>query len=256
MDPDFEIILKRFFKLALPAAALWAWWKRFSGLPLRVGASDAALAGAGFLACIAAESIGPVRFGFPNVIRRIPASLAYRCIALTFDDSPHPETTPRILDALRDANARATFFVLLENVVKWPELALRIAAEGHTIATGGIDTQSMARCRSGQIQHALKMMRREAGPSLPEIRLFRPTDGRVSRSIRHAADLMGMTIVTWSVDSGDSKRARPDEIASRIVKSIRHGAIVRLVDGSDSTVSVLPTILKRLHGRGYHLIRL
>src|SRR4051812_19742199 len=55
-------------------------------------------------------------------------------VALTFDDGPHPSGTPAVLEALSAAGARATFFLVAEQVRRWPRLAARIAAEGHAVA--------------------------------------------------------------------------------------------------------------------------
>ena len=56
-----------------------------------------------------------------------------KSIALTFDDGPHPENTPRILDILKDKGVKATFFVIGKNAEKYPDLLRRIDAEGHIV---------------------------------------------------------------------------------------------------------------------------
>jgi peptidoglycan-N-acetylglucosamine deacetylase len=58
-------------------------------------------------------------------------------VALTFDDGPHPEGTPAVLEVLAAAGARATFFLIGEQVERRPELAARIVAEGHLVALHG-----------------------------------------------------------------------------------------------------------------------
>src|SRR4051794_41623688 len=62
-----------------------------------------------------------------------------RVLALTFDDGPSAEWTPPVLDALRDKNARATFFVLGRHAEAHPELVRRISDEGHELASHGYD---------------------------------------------------------------------------------------------------------------------
>ncbi|HEY6526156.1 MAG TPA: polysaccharide deacetylase family protein, partial [Solirubrobacteraceae bacterium] len=68
----------------------------------------------------------------------LPRTLAGAAgVALTFDDGPHPEGTPAVLEALAAAGARATFFVIGEQVQRRPELVRRILTEGHVVALHG-----------------------------------------------------------------------------------------------------------------------
>ncbi|MFM7375971.1 MAG: polysaccharide deacetylase family protein, partial [Chthoniobacterales bacterium] len=70
---------------------------------------------------------------------RVPAqynsvNMSRPIVALTFDDGPHPELTPKLLDILRQNGVRATFYVIGRNVETYPDIARRIVAEGHEIA--------------------------------------------------------------------------------------------------------------------------
>ena len=69
-----------------------------------------------------------------SCVRRTPKP---GTVALTFDDGPHPEYTPRLLDALRAAGARATFFVIAEHALQYPEIVERMLAEGHEVQVHG-----------------------------------------------------------------------------------------------------------------------
>ena len=74
---------------------------------------------------------------FGRALGSLPATQGERLVALTFDDGPNPEATPRILDALAEADVSATFFLLGRHVDRWPGIARRIATDGHTIANHG-----------------------------------------------------------------------------------------------------------------------
>src|SRR4051812_44800816 len=92
-----------------------------------------AAAGAGVLSAgaVLAYSVFVPRCQFwAPVIRSIPQR---DCVTLTFDDGPHPEFTPRILDILKEHSARATFFVIGRFAKQFPEILRRMHAEGHTI---------------------------------------------------------------------------------------------------------------------------
>src|SRR5581483_3726501 len=74
-------------------------------------------------------------FLFGRPITRVPAP--GKRVALTFDDGPNPDTTPLILDALRDRGVKATFFILGRHAEQWPDIARRVADEGHAIGNHG-----------------------------------------------------------------------------------------------------------------------
>ncbi|WP_323379919.1 polysaccharide deacetylase family protein, partial [Streptomyces alkaliphilus] len=85
----------------------------------------------------------------------LPANGARR-IALTFDDGPHPDWTPRILEILRRHGAPATFFVIGENVRAHPDLLRRVAADGHLIANHSWShprLDHLTRARAGSYTH-------------------------------------------------------------------------------------------------------
>jgi peptidoglycan/xylan/chitin deacetylase (PgdA/CDA1 family) len=80
-----------------------------------------------------------------------------RVVALTFDDGPDPDQTPEVLDALAEAGARATFFVLVDRAAEHPDLLRRIAAEGHEI---GLHGEDHTRLTTLPIREALRRIRR------------------------------------------------------------------------------------------------
>src|SRR5215471_1154983 len=88
-----------------------------------------------------------------GVPRRLPPGA--RGVALTFDDGPHPEGTPALLDLLAEADALATFFLVGEQVERWPEIAGRIASEGHAIALHAYRHRNQLRVPPGALERDL-----------------------------------------------------------------------------------------------------
>src|SRR5207237_2725898 len=76
-------------------------------------------------------------------------------VALTFDDGPHPQGTPAALELLVDAGATATFFLVGEQVERWPAVAAEIAAAGHEIALHGYRHRLMLRRRTAAVERDL-----------------------------------------------------------------------------------------------------
>ena len=71
----------------------------------------------------------PTSVGNKDSYSRVATGLPF--IALTFDDGPHPQHTPRLLDILKQRNVKATFYVVATNASRYPEIMRRIVAEGH-----------------------------------------------------------------------------------------------------------------------------
>lgn len=125
-------------------------------------------------------------------------------IFITFDDGPHPDYTPRLLDVLAETGAQATFFVVGAEAEKYPDIVRRMAAEGHSV---GDHTWSHTDIRKLAKSNFLDELRRSSD-LLSELtgqpkRLFRPPHGKLGVSqfltlLRH-----GYTIALWNVDSRD-----------------------------------------------------
>ncbi|MFN3652670.1 MAG: polysaccharide deacetylase family protein [Armatimonadota bacterium] len=176
--------------------------------------------------------------------------------ALTFDDGPDPEQTPRILDLLGEWGAHATFFVLGEAASKHPRLVCRITAEGHAI---GNHTYSHAVCRgisAAELRTELAAtdaaIREACGV---EPRLFRPPFGAVGLRSLCALARDGRRVALWSQDSRDYRGAGPEEIAA-VGAALRPRDILLLHDRFPATVEALPRILRSLRERGVPLVTL
>src|SRR5436309_5070171 len=148
-----------------------------------------------------------------NVSRRLPPGT--RGVALTFDDGPHPEGTPALLDLLRDAQAQVTFFLIGEQVERWPEIAERIAREGHAIALHGYGHRNLLRVPPQALARDLDRGARaieEATGAAPA--LYRPPYGIFSPAGMATAKRRGYENLLWSRWGHDWRRfTTPDRIA-------------------------------------------
>jgi peptidoglycan/xylan/chitin deacetylase (PgdA/CDA1 family) len=148
---------------------------------------------------------------------------------LTIDDGPDPASTPELLDLLARHRARATFFVVGEQVAKHPDLARRIAAEGHTI---GNHTQSHPSasfwCASpartaGEIDGCVAAL---LLANAPFERYFRPPVGVRNPFLDPQLCVRGMDLVLWSARGREGAGGSADAALSRIASGIRPGAIL------------------------------
>jgi peptidoglycan/xylan/chitin deacetylase (PgdA/CDA1 family) len=178
-------------------------------------------------------------------------------VALTFDDGPSPDT-PAVLDALREHDLKATFFMIGRAVERHPRIARRVAAEGHEIGNhsyshpiylfrGAPETRR-------QLERAQAVIERATGV---RPRLARPPCGVRTRAYFRAAQRLGLRTVQWDTAGFDWKLTSAREIADRVLKDVRAGSIILLHDGDSArkedrrrTVAALPHVVEGLRERG------
>lgn len=164
--------------------------------------------------------------------RRLPAGTAD--LALTFDDGPHPEVTPRVLDLLAAHNMRATFFVVGKSVRRHPDLVRRMLAEGHAIGLHS-DTHDYAyalRSR-GWVRRDLQRCIGAIGDATgTATNMFRPPMGLRNPMIAAAARDLGLATILWSAGGLDRGRGRGPRVAARLARRATPGAILMLHDGT------------------------
>jgi peptidoglycan/xylan/chitin deacetylase (PgdA/CDA1 family) len=180
--------------------------------------------------------------------------------ALTFDDGPHPEGTPAVLELLAQAHARATFFLAGEQVEQRPALAAEIVAAGHEVALHCHRHRSLLRLAPWQVrddlQHAAAVIGEATGR---EPRFYRPPYGVLNSAALAIARQAGWETVLWRREGHDwEARATADSIARRLTRKVRAGDVLLLHDADfysapDSwrnTVAALPLVLEELERRG------
>lgn len=164
-------------------------------------------------------------------------------VALTFDDGPHPETTPAILELLQQYDIKATFFLIGEKCEQYPELVRRIVAEGHQIAnhsaTHGYSISfSSRRAWRDEIESCQRQIGAIVGSSP---RLFRPPYGVTTPNLSKALADTGLTPVGWSVHTHDWTSS-VNGVLKRL-DTVDHGDIVLLHDSCPNTVEALTSWL-------------
>lgn len=199
---------------------------------------------------------------FGQVDTRAPTTR--RAVALTFDDGPDPDVTPRVLDALDALDVRATFFVIGERAQRHPELMRRIVAEGHLVANHSWEHAALPFCASSTIRADLERTQ-DAIELACGVRpaWFRPPYGLRDPRVLSAARELGMRTSLWSVSPRDWQDPGVDAVVERTLSVIEPGDIVLLHDGSagragghPDTAQALPRLVQGLRERGYEAIRL
>lgn len=168
-----------------------------------------------------------------------------KAIALTFDDGPDPDSTPRILDTLRENDLQATFFVIGHKAVNHPDLLRRIVEEGHTIANHSYSHSYFIALFSGQklrtdIQRCNEAIRDITG-RVPVF--FRPPFGVTNP--RYAAVLkdLQMQSIGWSLRSMDTRAKNKYQLINTIISKLKPKDIVLLHDHLSLTADTLPDMI-------------
>ena len=149
-------------------------------------------------------------------------------VSLTFDDGPDPRGTPAVLDALAQAGAHATFFVLGSRVTRHPELLARILAEGHAVGVHGYEHLRHPRHDRATVEADLNAALQAIGGA-PE--LWRVPWGDLAPWTAELAAAHGLTPAGWSVDTHDWRGDDAEAMLAAAEPELRPGAIVLAHDG-------------------------
>lgn len=176
-------------------------------------------------------------------------------VHLTFDDGPHPEHTPRVLDALAAAGATATFFVVGRDAEKHPDLVRRITDEGHTLGHHSYSHSSpprtSARTLLEEVRRTVEILRDIVGYAP---RLFRPPRGQLSSEKLVRLWLARQKVILWNIDPRDFACASPADLAAAMnAGQLVAGDIVLLHDDTPLVPPILADLKQGLARRGLDL---
>lgn len=187
-------------------------------------------------------------------------------VAITFDDGPHPEGTPAVLEALDRAGARATFFLVGEQVERHPVLAAELAAAGHGIAVHGYRHRNQLRLTPGMVAADVERGRQAIATATGATpALYRPAYGIFSAGGLRAVRRLGLEPLLWSRWGRDwAGAATAESIAAGVTGQVEPGDVLLLHDADHysvpgswrRTAAALPRVLDELARRGLHTVAL
>jgi peptidoglycan-N-acetylglucosamine deacetylase len=175
-------------------------------------------------------------------------------VALTFDDGPHPTWTPQVLNILDLFQIKATFFVIGENVDRYPGLTAEILRRGHSVQNHTYTHPDLVTLSNDQVDLELRRNHIELrAAGVPKPNCLRPPYGSYDQRIDLLAGARGLELVLWDVDTRDWSRPGVPAIVDRATQA-GSGDIVLMHDGGgdrSQTVEALPEIILELDERGY-----
>lgn len=179
-----------------------------------------------------------------------------KVIAITFDDGPHPQNTPRLLDMLKDRGVKATFFVV-GNMVRYnPQLLRRMVAEGHEIGNHTVTHGTLSRMNDSGLRKELTEAHQQilAATGVPP-RCMRPPGGAIKADQKQLMlREFGYPTILWSCDPKDWQRPGVDVVTQRLIDGAYPGGILLVHDLHKPTVDAMPRTLDHLLGQGYTFV--
>jgi peptidoglycan/xylan/chitin deacetylase (PgdA/CDA1 family) len=177
-------------------------------------------------------------------------------IAMTFDDGPHPQNTPRLLDILRARNVKATFYVIGRSVDLYPQIVRRTVAEGHEMGNHSYTHRLLSKLGDSELRQEMVRCHEAVGRAAGvRMRTMRPPYGGLlqrQRELVHAE--FGYPTILWAVDPLDWKRPGPSVVTSRILSGTNAGSIVLAHDLHAQTVDAMPATIDGLLRRGFKFV--
>lgn len=186
-------------------------------------------------------------------------------VALTFDDGPSPVWTSKILDELKKSGVKATFFMVGHHVQKYPDVARRVAEEGHTIGNHGYAHSVLLYYTPPEIEEEIKytehVIRETTGRTT---KIFRPPKAWLSKSIKEKIKSMGYDVVLWSLNSKDWVSFNHRDIVRYLAKRVKNGDILLFHDSGNvftteggnrnQTVKSISLLARTLQEKGFEFV--
>jgi peptidoglycan/xylan/chitin deacetylase (PgdA/CDA1 family) len=184
------------------------------------------------------------------------AETTEKIIALTFDDGPNPEFTPKVLKVLKEHSAPATFFVIGKNIPGNEDVLHQINSGGHIIGNHTFSHSFFIDFKSSkgfikEIQQTEKIVKDITGKKM---NFFRPPYGVTTPHLAKAVKELNYYTIGWDVRSLDTTNDSPEKIMKRIRKQIKPGSIILFHDTSDKTVEILKQTLNFAKENGFKIV--
>lgn len=206
-------------------------------------------------AALAAKPVRTPGATDPSAIREWPTGR--KQVALTFDDGPHPEWTPKFMDLLRSKNVKATFFVIGPNMEKHPEIGKLLADYGfeignHTMTHPQFRSKSVEAVRE-ELGNTNEIIKSVSG--VKDVTIMRPPFGQYPKNVQEVTKELGLRIVTWNIDTDDWRATtNEDRMTSLVMEGLKDGAIILMHDRSEKAYNTTARIIDDIRAKGYEFV--
>lgn len=189
----------------------------------------------------------------PDVLKKILGGCLWEgtpdsnTIALTFDDGPDPDVTPAVLDVLDELDGSGTFFMLGDNVRKYPHVARSVFERGHIIGNHSMSHRKMLLMKREEVEFEIDEAQKAISDATGiEPVWFRPPYGIFDFTCADVARKRGLSMVLWTVLSGDYSGSSSEQIFKIVKPFIRPGAIQVFHDTMNGGGTKLNDIIEKI----------
>ncbi|PKP51572.1 MAG: polysaccharide deacetylase family protein [Bacteroidetes bacterium HGW-Bacteroidetes-1] len=193
-----------------------------------------------------------LRIFYPSLLWQMPTG--NKRLYLTFDDGPHPEITPSVLDLLDQFDAKATFFCVGENVLKYPETYQMVIEKGHL--TGNHAYNHLNGWKTPLLKYYENVNHCR---DYVDSKWFRPPYGRITpaqiQTLKKEYSIVMWTILSYDFD----KDTNPEQCTDYVLESLSDGAIIVFHDSEKAARNMLPAlknVLEVCSNMGYRFMRI
>ena len=173
-------------------------------------------------------------------------------VALTFDDGPHADFTPMLLDGLKERGVKVTFFLMGENIEGKEEIVRRMEEEGHLIGSHSYKHQQMTKLQEGTVLDSIEKNSRLIASITGKYPLYlRPPYGDWNETLENDVN---MTTVFWTVDSLDWKYQNAAKTVRKVLKDTEDGDIILMHDIFRTSVEAALEVIDTLEKEGYTFV--
>lgn len=187
-----------------------------------------------------------------TILTPLPKEATGKLVALTFDDGPHKKVTKQILSLLEKYDAKATFFLVGNQVAGNESIVKDILAKGHEIGNHSWNHANLPKLSSNNIKAQINKTNTaifNATGQYPTV--FRPPYGEVNEAV---AELSTVPIVMWSIDTLDWKYRDARKLLPKVKSTLKNNDIILMHDIHQSTADGLESVLVYLQKEGYECV--
>ena len=198
------------------------------------------------------EAKNPAIFSITDYYKANPED-PEKVVALTFDDGPHTKLTPKLLDILKEKNAKATFFVMGVKVASRIDVIKRAIKEGHEIGNHVFDHPVISKISYDELDSQMQRSH-DAIYNQTKYRtsVMRPPYGNTNKRLNnHIMSNENLSVVMWSYDTNDWKRPGHGVLVTRITTNVKAGDVILCHDIHPGTIQAVPYIIDAMQAKGY-----
>ncbi len=196
-------------------------------------------------------------------------STTQRIVFLTFDDGPKTGVTEPLLKILASENVKATFFLVGDNMAKYPDLVEMIFAQGHDVSNHTYDHIRLDNLDGDDLDYQLQETNRVIVDIIGKSpRLFRPPGGRFNNIILETLGKYGLIPIGWAINTSDyiegvnvhlsaaAIQTKVNEVMGAVRANLHPGAIILMHNGNEIGIQALPIVIQYVRSQGYQFKRL